>query len=101
MSWIWKPGATSVAPPISRSGCVPVFRIVMYPAPVEAPLGVARDQGLSIWIEPILYSAAPAWPATQASIATANANEYFDERFIDMLQAIQLDRFSTSSRRRR
>jgi hypothetical protein len=67
-------------------GLGPGVPVVAYPAPIEAPLGVARDQGFSITIEPTLYSAAVAPPAIQPSSAAANTNEYFDGRVTDVLQ---------------
>jgi hypothetical protein len=50
----WKLAATSIDPPIRRSGVVPVFFIVMYPIAVEAPFGVVRDHGPIISREPAL-----------------------------------------------
>src|SRR6478672_6155685 len=44
----------------SRSGASPAFLMVKYPEATLAPLGVARDQGRSIVIAPVVKSFASA-----------------------------------------
>src|SRR5512139_922943 len=71
ISWISKRREISDAPPIKRSGTLPVLVSVKYPPPTAAPFGVARDQAAESFKPPIVTSSARAGSAAQMAKTTA------------------------------